>query len=567
MAKLKQTKIYGDLELDGSFIDGSGDVGTSGQMLSSIGSGENEVKIIASDGAADDRFGFSAAIGSNKVAFGAPEVGTDEGAVYIYNLDGTGQTKITASDGADDDEFGRDIDIGHDKIVISAPGDKLVSGSVTLFNVGSIYVYDLDGSNETKIRSSNTTQNDQLGYSVAIGNNKIVAGSPNNDTNRGRIHIFDLDGSNEIRKSVNTANTYLGWSVAVGNNKIVAGAPGDNSNRGAIFVYDLDGTNRVKITASDGVAGDNYGYAVAIANNKIVVGSPLDADNGGSSGSAYVYDLDGTNEVKITPSDGAGGDFFGISVDIEDNKIIVGAYGKSGFKGAAYLYDLDGSNEVKITASDGVAFDNFGIAPAVAIGNDRIAIGSPGDDDNGSLSGSGYVYNFSTKTNWIDSPSGAGSFSIDTYAQFSGSGETDQDVHIATEAEIDWMNPTATFSSGTWSNNGTRITVPNTGIYLVMTNWYFSVTDTSVDPPVGRGRRAGVRLRVAVNGTGINEFCRHTYMRRSASHNNSSGNWQTLLSLTANDQISIMSLNDSGDQTPIVTLDKDQSSISIVQLA
>lgn len=159
-----------------------------------------------------------------------------------------------------------------------------------------------------------------------------------------------------------------------------------------------------------------------------------------------------------------------------------------------------------------------------------------------------------TGTNWIDAPSDV--FSIDTYAQFSGAGESNQDVHIGSEAEIDWMNPTATFSSGTWVNNGTRITVPNTGIYLVMTNWYFS----------GTGRRPTVRLRVAVNGTGINEFCRNTYIRNSASHTNSSGNWQTLLSLTANDQISIMSVNDAGDSIPTQILDKDQSSISIVQL-
>ena len=160
-----------------------------------------------------------------------------------------------------------------------------------------------------------------------------------------------------------------------------------------------------------------------------------------------------------------------------------------------------------------------------------------------------------TGTNWINSAGGS-SFAVTTYAQFSGAGETNQDVHIASEAEIDWMNPTATFSSGTWVNNGTRITVPNTGIYLVMTNWYFS----------GTGRRPAVRLRVAVNGTGINEFCRNTYIRINASDDNSSGNWQTLLSLTANDQISIMSLNDAGDNTPTQTLDKDQSSISIVQL-
>lgn len=178
-------------------------------------------------------------------------------------------------------------------------------------------------------------------------------------------------------------------------------------------------------------------------------------------------------------------------------------------------------------------------------------------DSSGDAGTSGQILSSTgTGTNWIDVPS-SGAFSIDTYAQFSGSGETNEDVHISEEAEIDWMNPTATFSSGTWVNNGTRITVPNTGIYLIMTNWYFS----------GTGRRPTVRLRVAVNGTGIDEFCRHTYIRNSASHLNSSGNWQTLLSLTANDQISILCVEDAGDGTPVVTLDKDQSSISIVQVA
>ena len=41
MAKLGQTKIYGDLELDGTFLDSSGDAGTSGQVLSSTGTGTN----------------------------------------------------------------------------------------------------------------------------------------------------------------------------------------------------------------------------------------------------------------------------------------------------------------------------------------------------------------------------------------------------------------------------------------------------------------------------------------------------------------------------------------------
>ena len=49
-----------------------------------------------------------------------------------------------------------------------------------------------------------------------------------------------------------------------------------------------------------------------MGDNKIVVGAYGDDDNGSSSGSVYVYDLDGTNEIKITASDGASNDRFGI---------------------------------------------------------------------------------------------------------------------------------------------------------------------------------------------------------------------------------------------------------------
>ncbi len=48
--------------------------------------------------------------------------------------------------------------------------------------------------------------------------------------------------------------------------------------------------------------------------SKFVVGAYRDDDAGSSSGSAYVYNLDGTGEVKITASDGAADDRFGYSV-------------------------------------------------------------------------------------------------------------------------------------------------------------------------------------------------------------------------------------------------------------
>ena len=70
MAQLEQTKIYGDLELNGEFLDSSGDAGTSGQMLSSTGSSlHNEIKITASDigGTSDANFSEGVAIGNGKM--------------------------------------------------------------------------------------------------------------------------------------------------------------------------------------------------------------------------------------------------------------------------------------------------------------------------------------------------------------------------------------------------------------------------------------------------------------------------------------------------------------------
>ena len=67
-----------------------------------------------------------------------------------------------------------------------------------------------------------------------------------------------------------------------------------------------------------------------------------------------------------------------------------------------------------------------------------------------SENGAAYVYELDG-TNWIAAPSGGiGSLYVDSMHNFLDIGETNEDIHIASgETEIDWMNPTAIFSSGT----------------------------------------------------------------------------------------------------------------------
>ena len=257
-------------------------------------------------------------------------------------------------------------------------------------------------SNETKITASDAAASDRFGASVAVGSGRICVGARGDDDNgssSGSAYIFDLDGTqlSKITASDGASNDLFGISVAVGSGRICVGARGDGddgSNSGSAYIFDLNGTQLTKITASDGAASDFFGHSVAVGSGRIVVGSYRDDDNGSNSGSAYVFDLDGTQLAKITASDGAANDFFGFSVAVGSGRIVVGSYSdddNGSASGSAYIFDLDGTQLSKIDASDGAANDYFG--RSVAVGSGRICVGAYGDDDNGTSSGSAYIWN------------------------------------------------------------------------------------------------------------------------------------------------------------------------------
>jgi len=160
-----------------------------------------------------------------------------------------------------------------------------------------------------------------------------------------------------------------------------------------------------KLLADDGAESDYFGYSVSLSGDLAVIGAQNDDDNGSASGSAYVCDrneggADNWGQVaKLTASDGAVDDWFGWSVSTGDDLAVVGAYGDDddGDKsGSAYVF---GRNEggadnwgqvAKLTASDAAADDQFG--RSVSVSGDAAIVGVYRDDDNGSFSGSAYVF-------------------------------------------------------------------------------------------------------------------------------------------------------------------------------
>ncbi|MDP6583398.1 MAG: FG-GAP repeat protein, partial [Anaerolineales bacterium] len=161
----------------------------------------------------------------------------------------------------------------------------------------------------------------------------------------------------EIWLETKLTTTDLNWdllidtiSVAIDGNLAIVGVRYDDDNgynSGSAYIFRFDGSTwqeEAKLTADDGASEDLFGCSVAISGDVALIGSRYDDDNGYNSGSAYIYRFNGIDtwqqEAKLLASDGASSDYFGVSVAIDGNLAIIGAYGDddNGWdSGSAYI--------------------------------------------------------------------------------------------------------------------------------------------------------------------------------------------------------------------------------------
>ena len=220
-----------------------------------------------------------------------------------------------------------------------------------------------------------------------------------------RYQLFQVAQSAKLIPSDGAADDWFGRSVAVDGDTAVAGAVLDadhGAESGSAYVFTREfGVWRqsAKLTASDGAAGDRFGYSVAVDGDTAVAGAFGDADNGSASGSAYVFTRESgvwRQSAKLTATDGARGDYFGWSVAVDGDTAVVGALfddDNGSQSGAAYVFTRESgvwSQSAKLTASNGAAGDYFG--QSVAVDGDTAVAGAWRDADNGSDSGSAYVF-------------------------------------------------------------------------------------------------------------------------------------------------------------------------------
>ena len=160
----------------------------------------------------------------------------------------------------------------------------------------------------------------------------------------------------------------------------------------------LTAEQETKLLPDDGAMGDAFGFSVALSADTALVGAIHNDDHGISSGSAYVFTRSGTTwteQAKLLPGDGSPGDRFGGSVALDGDTAVINALANDNghHSGAAYAFvRVDGhwTEQAKLQPTDGAGGDIFGCS--IALDQDTVLIGAYKDDDHGTDSGSAYVF-------------------------------------------------------------------------------------------------------------------------------------------------------------------------------
>jgi len=309
---------------------------------------------------------------------------------------------LVAADGAAQDGLGQSVAVSGSLIAVGAQNATVGSQS----EAGAVYVFTeptggwAAASSAVKLTEATPVANAQLGASVAISGNAVLAGAPMDGA--GAVYVFNEPAGgwaseNQTGQLTNPDTGVMdefGYSMAASGSTVAVGSPLAQGYAGEIDVYNEPAggwatEGPVATLKSDAAGASAVGWSVAMDGSTIVSGAPLSNSFAGAV-DLYSEPAGGwasANETALlNSSDGVFGTALGSSVGIYGNTVVAGApgatVGANMAQGALYVYDRPASGQwvaanesAKLTAANGAASDALGTS--VAITGSTILAGAP----------------------------------------------------------------------------------------------------------------------------------------------------------------------------------------------
>jgi hypothetical protein len=358
---------------------------------------------------AGDGFGSAVALSGNTLAVGATgedsaanqingnqgdNLASEAGAVYVFVRDGTTwsqQAYLKAPNAGAGDNFGSAVALSGNTLAVGATGEDSAANQIngnqaddTAPNAGAVYVFVRSGETweqQAYLKAANGEAQDELGFSVALVGDTLVAGAPgeasavaagadpaNNAADAaGAVYVFVRAGAAWSQQAYLKASNpgkgdFFGCSVALAPDTLAVGAYQESStasgvdhdqandgalNAGAAYVFVRSGgawQQQAYVKASNTQSGDLFGWSVALSGDTLVAGAyheasaatGLDGDQNNNAlsgaGAAYVFMRSGASweqRAYVKASNTGMGDLFGWAVAVSPDTLVVAAQGEA----------------------------------------------------------------------------------------------------------------------------------------------------------------------------------------------------------------------------------------------
>jgi len=332
---------------------GNGDNGSASgsAYVFDVTTGQQVVKLLPADGASGDRFGGGVAIRGSRAVVGAPlddDGASDSGSAYVFDAD-TGQEllKLVASDPATKAYLGSAVALDGSLVAVGAYGDD-DQGQYT----GAVYLFDLTtGQERFKLTASDAYHWNFFGIAVAVSGRYVVAGAPNAGAlGQGAAYVFDGTTGQELHVLEGTVSVgpynVFGQALSAHANRVCIGyTTGYLQTPGTAYWFDLvTGQDLLHLTDTSKVLSDGFGSAVSLGADLAVIAAPAADRASLDEGALCLFDLaSGQELVELLPSDPAAGDGCGYAVALSGTRAVAGAPfadRPAADSGTAYVFDL-----------------------------------------------------------------------------------------------------------------------------------------------------------------------------------------------------------------------------------
>jgi len=230
--------------------------------------------------------------------------------------------------------FGQSYAILPDKIIVGAPYGRVDE----LIFAGRLHVYDETGNLLDTIYSPNPKVLGGYGYRIVVDDELIVVTEmqtneqPNKLLVNGIVYVYNTDW--ELLHTLNgptAERNSFGYNLALNDEYIFIGDKSSTvdgvERAGKVFIYSREGEFVDMIEPTNPVSGYSFGEGMVVQDDIIVIGEPGSDEATVDAGKVYVYHTDGTLIAELVSPEPSMRGYFGGSVAVHGDDIIVGEHG------------------------------------------------------------------------------------------------------------------------------------------------------------------------------------------------------------------------------------------------